>query len=237
MSSVFLSHNSKDKPWVRKLAQRLVNDGVKVWIDEAEINIGDSLIEKISSGIQEMKFVAAIISKNSVQSKWVQKEINIAMSKEIENRHVIVLPLVIDNCTIPSILADKFYADFRKPDDFEVAYKKLLKAIGIKKIDKSKIDKKKVLPQNSIKLNNYSKLKSEINQIEFIRSVYEDCIKDPNAAWGGDFNKTLEAEDLFKIISYESSNEKIKNLISKYLEDIEVGIEMIVQDAIQTNPN
>ena len=74
MSSVFLSHNSKDKPWVRGLAERLMADDVVVWLDEAEINIGDSLIDKIAEGIKEMKFVAAIISKNSVESSWVQKE-------------------------------------------------------------------------------------------------------------------------------------------------------------------
>jgi hypothetical protein len=43
MSSVFLSHNSKDKAWVRDLAKRLTQDGVVVWLDEAELNIGDSL--------------------------------------------------------------------------------------------------------------------------------------------------------------------------------------------------
>ena len=92
MSSVFLSHNSKDKVWVRNLAQRLTSDGIVVWLDEAEINIGDSLIDKISSGIHDMEFAAAIISSNSVESSWVQKEISIAMSKEITGRSVTVLP-------------------------------------------------------------------------------------------------------------------------------------------------
>ena len=39
--SIFLSHNSKDKPFVRKLAERLKRHGVSVWLDEAELNIGD----------------------------------------------------------------------------------------------------------------------------------------------------------------------------------------------------
>ncbi|PEU28639.1 hypothetical protein CN532_11480 [Bacillus wiedmannii] len=52
MPSVFLSHSSKDKFFVRKLAERLIHSGVEVWIDEAEIKIGDSLIEKISQGIK-----------------------------------------------------------------------------------------------------------------------------------------------------------------------------------------
>jgi|SRR3990172_337380 hypothetical protein len=93
MSSVFLSHNSKDKHWVRELAQRLISDGVVVWLDEAELNIGDSLIEKIASGIKEMKFVAAVLSKNSIGSTWVQKEISLAMSKEIMGRKVTVQAL------------------------------------------------------------------------------------------------------------------------------------------------
>lgn len=137
MSSVFLSHNSKDKPWVRGLAERLVADNVVVWLDEAEINIGDSLIEKIAQGIMDMKFVAAVISKNSVESSWVQKEISIAMSKEVGGRQVTLLPLVIDKCELPASLSDKLYADFTNPDDFETPYLKLLQAIGIKQSEKS----------------------------------------------------------------------------------------------------
>ena len=131
MSSIFLSHNSKDKPWVRKLADRLTSDSVVVWIDEAELNIGDSLIEKIAEGIQEMRFVAAVISNNSISSTWVQKELNLAMSKEIKGRQVTVLPLLIENCTLPPSLTDKLYADFTNPDNYEQEYSKLLRAIGV----------------------------------------------------------------------------------------------------------
>lgn len=46
MSSIFLSHNSKDKEFVRRLANRLESYGVKVWVDEAEIKVGESLIKK-----------------------------------------------------------------------------------------------------------------------------------------------------------------------------------------------
>ena len=39
--------------------------GHSVWIDEAEINIGDSLIGKIREGLDEVDFVAAVLSKHS----------------------------------------------------------------------------------------------------------------------------------------------------------------------------
>ncbi len=150
MSSVFLSHNSKDKPWVRVLAERLIADEVIVWLDEAEINIGDSLIDKIAEGIKEMKFVAAIISKNSVESNWVQKELSIAMSKEVAGRKATVLPLVIDDCELPVSLSDKLYADFKNPDDFEASYEKLLRAIGVNKAKKSIQEQKQKQPSPKI---------------------------------------------------------------------------------------
>ena len=131
MPSVFLSHNSKDKPFVRQLATRLSDEGVVVWLDEAVLNIGDSLIEKISEGIKGMDYVAAVISKNSVASAWVQKELSLAMTKEIAGRKVVVLPIVIDDCDLPDSLGDKLYADFRDPSAFDASFGKLLKAIGI----------------------------------------------------------------------------------------------------------
>ncbi|TGL45675.1 toll/interleukin-1 receptor domain-containing protein [Leptospira meyeri] len=129
MSSVFLSHNSIDKPFVRTLAERLSNDGILVWLDEAEINIGDSLIERISSGIEEMDFVAAIISQNSITSPWVQKEISLAMNKEIKGKKVAVLPILIDNSKLPASIADKLYADFTDPTKFDDSYQNLIRAI------------------------------------------------------------------------------------------------------------
>ncbi len=53
--SVFLIHNTKDKPFVKKLARDLDNHGVRYWLDEAEIKVGDSLIEKIRSGLDELE--------------------------------------------------------------------------------------------------------------------------------------------------------------------------------------
>ena len=50
-TSIFLSHNSQDKPFVRELARDLEAHGIRVWLDEAEINVVDSLIEKFSEGI------------------------------------------------------------------------------------------------------------------------------------------------------------------------------------------
>ena len=75
MISVFLSHSSKDKFFAKKLAETLSSYDLQVWIDEAELKIGDSLIGKISAAIDKSDFVAAILSHNSVRSNWVTKEV------------------------------------------------------------------------------------------------------------------------------------------------------------------
>lgn len=71
MSTVFITHSHQDKPFVRKLASDLLANGIQVWVDEAEIKVGDSLIQKISNAITESDFVIAVLSKSSVESHWV----------------------------------------------------------------------------------------------------------------------------------------------------------------------
>jgi hypothetical protein len=75
MAYVFLSHSHADKPFAKQLVADLRNAGHSVWIDEAEINIGDSLIAKIRTGLDQVDFVCAILSKASANSPWVEKEL------------------------------------------------------------------------------------------------------------------------------------------------------------------
>src|SRR5688500_14605373 len=112
MSSIFLSHSSKDRVFVRRPARRLSKDGIPVWLDEADVKIGDSLIRRIGEAIDRADFVGAVISRNSVASTWVQKELSMAATKEIAAKKVVVLPILIDQCEIPEFLKDKLYADF-----------------------------------------------------------------------------------------------------------------------------
>lgn len=131
MPSVFLSHSSKDNAFTRLLAERLIETGVRVWLDEAELNIGDSLLAKIGTAIESADFVAVIISHNSVQSSWVQSELQMAMSRELADKKVRVLPILIEPCELPMFLRDKLYADFSKPEDFDAPFARLLRALGI----------------------------------------------------------------------------------------------------------
>lgn len=130
---IFVSHTGKDKPFVRQLAKDLKARGVpKVWVDEAEIEIGDSLTEKIDQGMQETRFIGVVLSAKSIAAPWVKKELDIAMNREISEGEVVVLPLLIEKCDIPRFLSGKLYADFTDNEQYEESLKKLLRKLRIK---------------------------------------------------------------------------------------------------------
>ena len=113
--SVFLSHSSRDKRFVRSLANYLGKHGIRTWLDEADLLAGESLADRLASSVEQTHLVLAVLSKHSVTSNWVKKELALAVHREVDGRSVRVVPILKDDCKIPSFLVDKLYLDFRTP--------------------------------------------------------------------------------------------------------------------------
>lgn len=120
---VFVSHSSKDKPFVRKLVEALKEHDLNVWFDEAEIKVGDSIVTRISEGL-DSAYLIVVLSKTSVASPWVQAEMNAGLMEQISGRGGVVLPVLIEPCDLPPLLRDRLYADFTT--GFDAGMKKLL---------------------------------------------------------------------------------------------------------------
>ena len=128
MISIFLSHNHNDRDFARQLRDRLRSHGIDIWLDEAEMHVGDSLISKIEGAIRDCEYLGVVLSPSSVSSNWVRREVNIALTQEIQGRRVKVLPLLFQKCELPGFLSDKLYADFT--ENFEEGFNKLLARIN-----------------------------------------------------------------------------------------------------------
>lgn len=128
---IFLSHSHEDKEFVRELQTELKEHGVDVWVDEAEIKIGDSLMRKLSEGIARTEYFGIVLSPQSVGSNWVNVELAQAMQLEIDGREVKVLPLLYQECELPLFLRDKLYADFTTPETYRQSVDKLLRRLEI----------------------------------------------------------------------------------------------------------
>ena len=71
---VFLSHSSRDKEIVRPLAERLREDGLRVWFDEWELRPGDSIPAKIEAGLEHSRVLVLCMSAQAFGSDWAQLE-------------------------------------------------------------------------------------------------------------------------------------------------------------------
>lgn len=125
--SVFISYSSKDREFVDKLAMALVQSRIKVWLDRWEMQVGDSLLDKIQDALTDSSYLLVVLSESSVNSEWCNKELKVGLIREIEEKRVHVIPILIDNCKIPAFLKDKLFADFRK--EFNSGMTELLKPL------------------------------------------------------------------------------------------------------------
>ena len=108
---VFLAHSSKDKPFVRDLADQLKRAKISVWLDEWEILVGDSIVEKINLGLKASDFLVAVLSKASVASPWLKRELNSSLMRQLGDRSITILPILREPCEVPVLLSDIYYAD------------------------------------------------------------------------------------------------------------------------------
>jgi len=76
---VFLSHNSAQKDWTRSLAQRLRDDGFRVFFDEWEMpkHLGSSWIDVLEQSVQSSRRVALVLSPDFFSHDWTRFEGNI----------------------------------------------------------------------------------------------------------------------------------------------------------------
>jgi hypothetical protein len=88
---VFISHASEDKESVvRPLARALVNHGLKVWYDEFELKIGDSLRRKIDRGLAKSRFGIVVLSKDFIKKGWTNYELDGIISKANTGEQVLL---------------------------------------------------------------------------------------------------------------------------------------------------
>jgi len=87
----FISHATEDKDdLVRPLADALINAGYKIWYDEFQLKIGDSLRRSIDRGLASSKFGVVILSPSFFAKQWPQYELDGLVSKEMDGGKVIL---------------------------------------------------------------------------------------------------------------------------------------------------
>jgi hypothetical protein len=115
--SVFLSHVSEDKEnIVRPFARALEAEGISYWLDEAELQWGDSLSRGINKGLAVSEYVVAFLSENFITRGWPQAELGAALTAQTSSGRKKLLPIMVaDRDKVVKefpMLADLLYKDW-----------------------------------------------------------------------------------------------------------------------------
>lgn len=111
---IFISHSSKDKNKALHLAKILNYCAIDIWLDDWELEVGQSLMDEISKAMEDARYIAILITENYNQSVWTKTEYKKALSREQKEQRTVMLPLIVGEAIIPDFLEDKIYIDLRE---------------------------------------------------------------------------------------------------------------------------
>lgn len=105
MAEVFLSHNSRDKAWVRELHHALTDRGVTdVFLDEYRIDPGERLVPALESGLADTLMFILVWSGHAASSRWVAVERELALVNHLEGVTRRIVPICVDDTPVPGFL-------------------------------------------------------------------------------------------------------------------------------------
>jgi hypothetical protein len=125
--SCFISYSTKDQEFADRLYEHLQNKGVRCWFAPDDLKIGDRFQEEIEQSIRLYEKLLIILSENSVNSDWVEREVQAAMEKEHRSPgDTVLFPIRLDDAVMDSnrawaadIRRTRPIGDFRKWKDHD----------------------------------------------------------------------------------------------------------------------
>ena len=111
---VFLSHSTRDKDFVTKLAEAMQREGFIPWLCETSIDPASNWIEEINNGLQDAEIVLLIWSPDAANSLATRDEWSSAWAREITERRIRLGVVMLRDHPLPPLLSTKQYIDARR---------------------------------------------------------------------------------------------------------------------------
>jgi len=92
----FISFSSKDNRFAEKLNADLRKQGVRCWFAPEDMKIGDKIRDTIEKTIRSYDKLLLIVSKHSINSAWVEKEVETALEEERRRQTTVLFPVRLD---------------------------------------------------------------------------------------------------------------------------------------------
>jgi len=127
-ANIFIVHAHSDKVIVHKLYQRMVKDGINIWLDVEKLQPGQNWRHEIRRAILKCEVVLVCLSRNfDKQQGYRHEELRIALEKAklLPDDEVFIIPVRLEKCDMPEALRH-----LHRVDLFETGgYQKLIGAL------------------------------------------------------------------------------------------------------------
>jgi TIR domain/Pentapeptide repeats (8 copies) len=135
--SCFISYSSQDQEFTARLHADLRSKNLRCWYAPEDLKIGDRFQERIEESIRLYDKVMIVLSEASVQSRWVEREVNAAREREHRENRVVLYPIRIDDAVMDApepwaadIRRSRHIGDFRRwkeHDSYQKGLERLLR--------------------------------------------------------------------------------------------------------------
>jgi len=139
--SCFISYSTKDRDFADLLHKSLVSLGIRVWFAPDDVRIGSQFKLAIDEAIRVHDKFLVVLSKNSIDSDWVENEIETALERERRGRREVLFPLRLDDSIFAANAAwaahvrlTRHIADFtnwKVPQFYDKALSRLAKDLAL----------------------------------------------------------------------------------------------------------
>jgi hypothetical protein len=105
---VFLSYSRDDTFFVHDLMTGLERGGVRVWFDVRELAVGEDYLIATEKGLRECDFCVVVVSRYSMKSPEVTRELDIARAVGTT-----ILPVILQDTVVTEHVRNLQWIDFR----------------------------------------------------------------------------------------------------------------------------
>ncbi|HLG63867.1 MAG TPA: toll/interleukin-1 receptor domain-containing protein [Ktedonosporobacter sp.] len=135
--SVFISYTSKDEALAHRLYTDLQDRGVRCWFAPEDMKIGDKIRSRIDEAIHLQDKLLLLLSEHSLDSPWVEDEVEAALEKEQRQQREVLFPVRLDESVMQTSQAwatklrrTRHIGDFTRwtdPQEYQQAFGRLLR--------------------------------------------------------------------------------------------------------------
>ncbi len=115
---VFLCHNNKDKPEVKRIGELLKAEGIVPWLDDWELRPGLPWQRALEQQIEHIKSAAVFVGIDGI-GPWQNMEMR-AFLNQFVRRNCPVIPVLLNDApkepALPLFLQEMTWVDFRRSD-------------------------------------------------------------------------------------------------------------------------